>query len=157
MLSDKMNERIDYITHTVSELIHEGFRYWNYTACIICVACAFIIFCMEASPDFNGLERSTLNDTLNIVMPLGTGCFLFRDLSRFLFSISRNTGKLVTNIIRYIFFHVLTLLLLSMMAIETVTDFVFILIPVGALITIFVYAVVLLLAGKNKMEKKHES
>lgn len=156
MLSDKMNDRIDYITHTVRELIHEGFRYWNYTACIICTACTFVVACMEAAPDLYSIERIMLNEILNIVMPIGTGIFLFRDISRFLFSYNRNTGKLVTSIIRYIFYHVLTLLLFNMMAIETVTSFVLTLIPVGAIITIFVYAMVLLLTGKNKTENNHQ-
>ena len=157
MLSDKTNKRIDYITHTIGELIHEGFRYWNYTACIICTACIFIVACMEAAPDLYSIERIMLNEILNIVMPIGTGVFLFRDLSRFLFSISRNTGKLVANIIRYIFYHALTLLLLSMMAIETVTGYVLTLIPAGSVITMFVYAMALLLTDKSKMEEEHES
>ena len=152
MLSNKTNERISYFLHTIRKLIHEGFRYWNYTSLTIGAACVFITVCIEAEQDFNGLEGSTLNYTLNILMPILTVFILLRYLLRFYFSISRSKCELATNIIRYIFYHVLTLLLLSLMAVETVTNFVFNLIPVGITITIFVYAMVLLLTGKNKVE-----
>lgn len=154
MERDKMNKKIGYVIHTVEQLIHEGLRYWNYTFLIIGAACVFIVVCMEAPTGPADIERIMLNETMNIVMPIITGCFLFRDISRFLFSISRNKRALMANIIRYIFYHVFTLLLLSMMAIETVTSFVLILIPVGAVITIFVYAVVFLLTGKNNIDDK---
>lgn len=154
MEKDKMNERIVYITHTIGELIHEGLRYWNYTSLIIGVVCVFAMICIEAAPDLDSIEIIMLNVNLSIVMPLITGCYLFRDISRFLFSISRNKRALMANIIRYIFYHVLTLLLLSMMAIETIAGYILILMPTGIVITIFVYAMVLLLTGKNNIDDK---
>lgn len=158
MERDKINELIDRFIDAIIKVLHEGINYLDYTIFIISLVCLITFIYIEGFGNYTIFYEASLKDILNVYMVAGAVPYLFRELYRLILVyslVSRYDMKfyvLLRNMIKYILYCFITLLLVDIMAIDRVIDYIYELMPTGALIIMIFYTASIL--GRWVIDRK---